>query len=119
MDLTKYVDEHTFNFDAALGEHVSNVDLYMHFVRPILGHVFEGNKATVFAFGQTGSGKTYTMNGNPKKNVMGLYSYAAHDIFTVLQQPAFKDYSARCTFYELYCGKLFDLLNQKTELKIG
>ncbi len=86
----------------------------MNFVRPVLGHVFEGNKATIFAFGQTGSGKTYTMNGNAKKNVLGLYTYAAHDIFNALQQPGFKNnYSAKCTLYELYCGKLYDLLNHK------
>lgn len=85
--MTKFIDEHTFKFDAALNENVSNWDLYLYFVRPVLKHVFDSNKATVFAFGQTGSGKTYTMNGNSNKNVSGVYDYASHDIFTAIQQP--------------------------------
>ena len=39
---------------------------------------------TCFAYGQTGSGKTYTMNGNPKMGVKGLYALGAQDIFAYL-----------------------------------
>lgn len=40
-----------------------------------------GARVTCFAYGQTGSGKTFTMNGDPKQGVPGLYILAAQDIF--------------------------------------
>jgi len=39
---------------------------------------------TCFAYGQTGSGKTFTMNGNYKMGVYGLYTLGANDIFSYL-----------------------------------
>jgi Cdc6-like AAA superfamily ATPase len=89
------------------------MDIYQYYVRPILRHAFEGNKATIFAYGQTGSGKTYTMNGYPKKGVQGLYEYASHDIFDALKHPLFKNHRVSCTFYELYCERIYDLLNER------
>lgn len=45
---------------------------------------FQGAKVTCFAYGQTGSGKTFTMNGNQKMGVLGLYTLGATDIFDYL-----------------------------------
>jgi kinesin family protein 2/24 len=45
---------------------------------------FQGARVTCFAYGQTGSGKTYTMNGNQKQNIYGLYALGANDIFYYL-----------------------------------
>ena len=45
---------------------------------------FKGAKVTCFAYGQTGSGKTFTMNGNEKMGVVGLYALGAQDIFSYL-----------------------------------
>jgi kinesin family protein 2/24 len=47
---------------------------------------FQGAKVTCFAYGQTGSGKTYTMNGNNKCGVPGLYTLGATDMFAYLAQ---------------------------------
>lgn len=65
VDLTKFVEEHNFNFDLAFGELVTNDQLYMSAVRPIIEAAFNRAKVTCFAYGQTGSGKTYTMLGDP------------------------------------------------------
>ena len=48
---------------------------------PLLDSAFEGAKVSCFAYGQTGSGKTYTMNGVMSKNIPGLYTLGAYDIF--------------------------------------
>jgi len=54
---------------------------------------------TCFAYGQTGSGKTYTMNGNPKMGVKGLYALGAQDIFAYLTNPNFQHLKAKLSFF--------------------
>jgi kinesin family protein 2/24 len=55
----------------------------------LVDSAFQGAKVTCFAYGQTGSGKTYTMNGNGKGGVLGLYTLGAMDIFTYLTHVIF------------------------------
>ena len=110
VDLTKYVEEHAFNFDLAFDENVTNEQIYLQTVRPMIEAAFHKTKVTCFAYGQTGSGKTFTMMGN-KKQIPGLYLLAAYDIFTLLQ--SYQGFSIWISFYEIYCGKLFDLLNER------
>lgn len=62
--------------------------------------------------GQTGSGKTYTML-DPNH---GLYIMAAKDIFAMLEKPQYNNLGASVGFYEIYQGKLYDLLNQRKQL---
>lgn len=63
VDLTRYIDEHTFHFDDAFEEGVSNCELYKQCVYPLVSaFVSENAKCTCFAYGQTGSGKTYVPN---------------------------------------------------------
>ena len=47
------------------------------------------------------------------KAVPGMYLLAAQDIFTLLADPAYEGFSIRISFYEIYCGKLYDLLNER------
>lgn len=56
---------------------------------------------TLFAYGQTGSGKTYTISDATKR--------AVHDIFNTGDS----DCTFYMAFFEIYGGKLFDLLNGK------
>ena len=110
VDLTKYIEEHAFNFDLAFDENANNEQIYLQTVRPMIEAAFHKTKVTCFAYGQTGSGKTFTMMGN-KKQIPGLYLLAAYDIFTLLQ--SYQGFSIWISFYEIYCGKLFDLLNER------
>ena len=79
------------------------------------------NNATVscFAYGQTGSGKTYTMIGDNSNNLSnpGFYLLSAYDVFAFLQKKEFSDLEIWVSFYEIYCNKLFDLLNDKNFLQ--
>ncbi|KAL4481486.1 hypothetical protein ABPG74_007575 [Tetrahymena malaccensis] len=113
VDLTKYVEEHLFNFDHAFGENCTNEEVYMTCVRPIVTAAFQRARVTCFAYGQTGSGKTHTMLGSVANRVPGMYVLASHDIFTALQRPQFSHLQIFVSFYEIYCGKLFDLLNDR------
>ena len=78
-------------------------------------------KITVFAYGQTGSGKTFTMMGPQNQKELttpGLYILSAYDIFNYLQNSRFSNLEIWVSFYEIYCGKLYDLLNERNILHV-
>ena len=50
--------------------------------------------------------------GDPNKNIEGMYLLAAKDIFKICWEEEFDDIRIGVSFYEIYCGKAFDLLNE-------
>ncbi|KAK8681019.1 hypothetical protein V6N13_053426 [Hibiscus sabdariffa] len=110
VDLTAYVEKHEFCFDAVLDEHVTNDEVYRETVEPIIPIIFQRTKATCFAYGQTGSGKTFTMQPLPLR--------AAQDLVRYLHQPVFRNqrFKLWLSFFEIYGGKLFDLLSDRKKL---
>lgn len=115
VDLTKYTEEHQFYFDEVLGEQSMNSDVYERCGSPLVRYVFEQHgKASCFAYGQTGSGKTHTMMGHPKQP--GLYFLAAADIFKFTKEKSHSDVTVWISFFEIYGGKLYDLLNERRKL---
>lgn len=48
------------------------------------------------------------------RNIRGLYLLAARDVFDI--KKSFNDISVWVSFYEIYCGKLYDLLNDRSIL---
>ncbi|XP_075042645.1 kinesin-like protein KIF24 isoform X2 [Mixophyes fleayi] len=115
VNLKEYILQHVFYFDEVFSETFSNQDVYMKTAYPLIQHVFNGGNAACFAYGQTGAGKTHTMIGTQKNP--GLYALAARDIFQLLEssQPR-KDHSVWISFFEIYCGQLYDLLNGRKRL---
>ncbi|KAM4876675.1 kinesin-like protein KIF24 [Thomomys bottae] len=115
VDLTQYILQHVFYFDEVFGEACTNRDVYMKTTYPLIQHIFSGGNATCFAYGQTGAGKTYTMIGTHQNP--GLYALAAKDIFRQLEvsQPR-RHLFIWISFYEIYCGQLYDLLNRRKRL---
>ncbi|KAI9209156.1 P-loop containing nucleoside triphosphate hydrolase protein [Polychytrium aggregatum] len=112
VDLTKYVEQHNFMFDEVFDVDSTNDEVYRRTAAPLVEYIFEGGKATCFAYGQTGSGKTYTMLDEQN----GLYVLAGRDIFNMLKQPEHLDKTAYVSFYEIYQGQLYDLLNSRKKL---
>lgn len=90
----------------------------MQTVRPMIEAAFRKTKITCFAYGQTGSGKTYTMMGynTNETQIPGLYLFSAFDIFSLLSREEYNHLEIWVSFYEIYCGKLFDLLNDRNAL---
>jgi kinesin family protein 2/24 len=74
----------------------------------------EGVKITCFAYGQTGSGKTFTMMGD-NCTTPGLFLLAANDLFKLIADRKL-GLGIYVSFYEIYCGKLYDLLNNRNQL---
>lgn len=124
VDLTRYLENQTFRFDYAFDESTTNEMVYRFTARPLVETIFERGMATCFAYGQTGSGKTHTMGGDfSGKNQdcsKGIYALAARDVFLMLKKPNYKklDLQVYATFFEIYSGKVFDLLNRKTKLRV-
>ncbi|KXS20169.1 kinesin-domain-containing protein [Gonapodya prolifera JEL478] len=112
VDLTRYIEQHSFVFDEVFDEAANNEDVYRRTAQPLVESIFTGGKATCFAYGQTGSGKTYTMLAEQT----GLYVLAAKDIFTLLELPQYSHLFAWVSFYEIYQGQLYDLLNHRKKL---
>ncbi|XP_041108135.1 kinesin-like protein KIF2A isoform X5 [Polyodon spathula] len=124
VDLTRYLENQTFRFDYAFDETTTNEMVYRFTAHPLVETIFERGMATCFAYGQTGSGKTHTMGGDfSGKNQdcsKGIYALAARDVFLMLKKPNYKklDLQVYATFFEIYSGKVFDLLNRKTKLRV-
>ncbi|KAI4329253.1 hypothetical protein L6164_021540 [Bauhinia variegata] len=109
VDLTEYIEKHDFLFDSVLNEEVSNDEVYRETVEPIVPIIFQRTKATCFAYGQTGSGKTFTMKPLPLK--------ASRDILRLMHHTyRNQGFHLFVSFFEIYGGKLFDLLNDRKKL---
>ncbi|CAI7723786.1 kinesin-13, putative [Plasmodium vivax] len=118
VDLTKYVERHEFIVDKVFDETVDNFTVYINTIKPLIVEIFESNSVcSCFAYGQTGSGKTYTMLGSQpygQSETPGIFQYAAEDIFSFLS--LYDSDNSRgifISFYEIYCGKLYDLLQKR------
>ncbi|XP_061913363.1 kinesin-like protein KIF2A [Entelurus aequoreus] len=124
VDLTRYLENQTFRFDYAFDENSTNEMVYRFTAQPLVETIFERGMATCFAYGQTGSGKTHTMGGDfSGKNQdcsKGIYALSARDVFVMLKKPIYKklDLQVFATFFEIYSGKVFDLLNRKAKLRV-
>uniref|UniRef100_W5M3N8 Kinesin-like protein n=1 Tax=Lepisosteus oculatus TaxID=7918 RepID=W5M3N8_LEPOC len=124
VDLTKYLENQIFRFDYSFDESATNDIVYRFTAKPLVQTVFEGGMATCFAYGQTGSGKTHTMGGDfsgkSQNCSKGIYALAAQDVFSLLSQRKYSILGLEpyVTFFEIYNGKVFDLLNKKAKLRV-
>lgn len=122
VDLTKYLDNQKFRFDFAFDENTPNDLVYRYTAQPLVNTIFQGGNAMCFAYGQTGSGKTFTMGGDfSQKNVdcsKGVYALTARDVFKQINGKFKGSLDVFCTFFEIYCGKVYDLLNNKKKLRV-
>ena len=111
-------------FDCVFDDSSSNEIVYKYTARNLVHSIFEGGMATCFAYGQTGSGKTHTMGGEFKgKNQdcsNGIYALATRDVFQLLNSSKHSDKNlvVFCSYFEIYGGKVFDLLSGKSKLKV-
>ncbi|KAI3374969.1 hypothetical protein L3Q82_021495, partial [Scortum barcoo] len=124
VDLTKYLDNQNFHFDYSFDDTATNELVYKFTAKPLVQSIFEGGMATCFAYGQTGSGKTHTMGGDftgrQQNSSKGIYALAAQDVFAYLNHRRYNnlDLSAYVSFFEIYNGKVYDLLNKKAKLRV-
>ena len=107
--ITKYLEDHEFYFDATFGENSKNYDIYNITLSPMINLVLNQGVVTCFAYGQTGSGKTFTMNALEKE--------ASDDLFSLSEKMG-NPFDFYVSFFEIYRGSLYDLLNNKNKEEI-
>uniref|UniRef100_A0A8C3R303 Kinesin-like protein n=1 Tax=Cyanoderma ruficeps TaxID=181631 RepID=A0A8C3R303_9PASS len=119
VDLTRYLENQTFRFDYAFDDMAPNEMVYRYvymggFWESFFSYIFDVNNC----------GLTMTMGGDfSKKNQdcsKGIYVLAARDVFLMLKKPNYNklELQVYATFFEIYSGKVFDLLNRKTKLRV-
>ena len=107
--ITKYIEDHEFYFDNSFNENDDTKEVYKYTISPIINLILNQGIVTCFAYGQTGSGKTYTMKGIENLSIDDLYKESAK------MGDKFDFY---ISFFEIYGGRLFDLLNNKNKLQV-
>uniref|UniRef100_A0A665W9P7 Kinesin-like protein n=1 Tax=Echeneis naucrates TaxID=173247 RepID=A0A665W9P7_ECHNA len=97
VDLTRYLENQTFRFDYAFDDSTTNEMVYR------------------FVYCQTSD-----FSGKNQDCSKGIYALAARDVFLMLKKPNYKklDLQVYATFFEIYSGKVFDLLNRKAKLRV-
>ncbi|XP_014213512.1 kinesin-like protein Klp10A [Copidosoma floridanum] len=124
VDLTKYLENQLFRFDYAFDESCTNEVIYKYTAKPLVATIFDGGMATCFAYGQTGSGKTHTMGGDFNGKIQdckkGIYAMVAKDVFKCLKMNKYRllNLIISASFFEIYSGKVFDLLADKEKLRV-
>eukprot|EP01048_Picozoa_sp_COSAG05_P015938 COSAG05_NODE_1985_length_3744_cov_2.083676_2_plen_456_part_00 len=108
LDASKTAAQH---FEHVFDEEDRVQDVHEALTHEIVDSVLDGYHGTVFAYGQTGSGKTYTMVGDREKGAPGIMTLAVDQIFGIMSQDTYREYSLRVSYMEIYNEKVRDLLN--------
>ncbi|KAF4704766.1 hypothetical protein FOZ63_026710, partial [Perkinsus olseni] len=105
--ITKFLENHEFAFDRAYSERCGTGEVYRTCVEgPSKEVLSDGGRFTVFAYGQTGSGKTYTMVGMEARLITSIFGNGRDRR------------SVYVSFFEIYGGRAYDLLNRRSRLKV-
>ena len=108
---TKYIDTNNFYFDNVFNENENTNLLFECSVLPSLDILLKGGVVTCFAYGQTGSGKTFTMKGIQNSAIDTIFND-----FADLKNTIKKNFKFFISFFEIYSGRLYDLLNNRNKV---
>eukprot|EP00299_Pterocystis_sp_00344_P008613 c3339_g1_i2.p1 GENE.c3339_g1_i2~~c3339_g1_i2.p1 ORF type:complete len:511 (+),score=155.24 c3339_g1_i2:69-1535(+) len=114
MDGALKLENMKWKFDFAFDETVPSSQVYEETLQPLINSVFAKNsKLSMFAYGQTGAGKSYTM--------LSVFQLSVQDMFENMNNPELfqnLSLSLNVSFYEVYQGKVFDLLANRNQLDV-
>ena len=120
-------DHKQFSFDYIANEEVPQEEIFRVVGLPYAQACLDGYNGTILCYGQTGSGKTYTMFGPPSddptdKNYINVKRGLVPRVLEYLwnrisrkdkrtENGASVSYVCRCSFFEIYQDKVYDLLD--------
>ncbi|KEG12296.1 putative kinesin [Trypanosoma grayi] len=108
---------------ARVPEHDDQASVYAFIGPRMYESVMAGYNSCLFAYGQTGSGKTHSMMGPPdsfatRLTERGVIPRLCEDIFEMMRKEREEDesvtYNVECSFLEIYCERVRDLLAHST-----
>ncbi|NXA78491.1 KIF2A protein, partial [Thryothorus ludovicianus] len=104
VDLTRYLENQTFRFDYAFDDMAPNEMVYRYVYMLFLVNLFSHVFSMLI---------TVTL-------VLDFIPILSRDVFLMLKKPNYKklELQVYATFFEIYSGKVFDLLNRKTKLRV-
>lgn len=119
-----------FTFDHAVGDDASQESVFQLAGKPATKACILGYNGTVFCYGQTGSGKTYTMFGpnvdacGSDDEHRGLVPRVLEYLFAHVAREERRNggaitYLCRCSFYEIFNERVFDLLDSDSGCSVG
>lgn len=111
--ITKYIEDHEFHFDNVFNDDETTEDLYCYSIEPTIDMIMNRGTVTCFAYGQTGSGKTFTMKGIQNLAIDSIFERAEK-----LENNSDRQFNFFISFYEIYGGRLYDLLNDRNKLNV-
>ncbi|KAG0590351.1 hypothetical protein M758_1G087500 [Ceratodon purpureus] len=111
-----------FTFDHVFGPNISQDDVYMDCVKPLVESCCAGYNATVLAYGQTGSGKTFTMgcgnNVSLLEEELGILPRAIRQLYENVEERSNQaEFLIKCAYVEIYNEEIKDLLHPDTPSK--
>lgn len=128
INIDSKVDQKTFCFDYIADDFVSQSDFFEQTGVSITQACLDGFNGTIIFYGQTGTGKTYSAFGDTDSaaNISsgrGLVPRAMEYIFDKLTVNVEKNcgkqtFHAKCSFFEIYQEKVFDLLAEASNCNL-
>ncbi|KAA0155748.1 hypothetical protein FNF29_01663 [Cafeteria roenbergensis] len=108
-----------FKFHSVL-HNASQETVYDRACRHVVAGVTSGQNGTIMAYGQTGAGKTFTMIGDTKSYASrGVAPRALSHLFGEMESRPESVFSVRCSYMEIYNGRIRDLLSDVPPLPSG
>ena len=111
-DGTTYLEDNPYVFNRVYEEGISNNLMYAESVSPVVSLMLTdlSRCAMCVSYGQRMSGKSYSLFGANEPNQKPVYG-AAHLAIKHLLEQNQKKITIAVSFYEVYLGKIYDLLN--------
>jgi hypothetical protein len=99
-----------YRFHGTFHENTTNNEIYKTTCQPLIKNILDSNnfnvENTIICYGQTGGGKTFTQ--------MAMYELGLLDIFKTKKE----EQKLSISFFENCGDRVFDLLNDRNEMKI-
>ena len=121
-DSTQGYKDKSFPFEVVFTENITNQEIYLTCMEPLIPNILDGYNVTCFAYGMTGAGKTHTMLGSQRmysffsesigpRTDQGLCFLSMNGIFNGIKKESRETFfSVKVSYLEIYNEQVRDLL---------
>lgn len=123
-ETAKFTEDYSYEFDRVYDDTTTNNIIYSDSVQNVVHLVLhEQVKTMILFYGTSHTGKSYSLFGDPgdtiRRAMPGFHMNAIQDIFEEFKtNPKFKDAKIDLSYFEVYMGKAYDLLNNRAIISV-